>query len=451
MKRLSIKLKVTIWYTLAMVIISAIVLVAMNSLGHGILERDMTGRIVQTVNDTSKKLVDPSGRVHHIRGFELYDRGIAMILYDGTHNVIAGEPPFDAADSVKFDNDVVRTSYYDGSKYFEYDKEIRVAGTEESFWLKGIMSAEEGTYIVRSVTKNNIIFTALMIILAAIGGYIIVSRALVPVEKIRKTAKKISENRDFSQRIKLGSGKDEIYALADTFDEMLDRIEAAFEMEKQFTSDASHELRTPIAVILSECEYIEACAKTPQEFKEAADSVKRQADRMSRLVSELLTISRMDKQTLNTSLEEVDLSELVSFICDEQQEIQREDIELVRIITPDITATADRFLLTRAMINLISNAYQYIGDGSRIEVTLDEDDENIVFAVKDDGIGIEKEQLDKIWERFYQADAARSRSENGSMGLGLSMVKWIVSTHGGKTFAESEIGKGSRIGFAISK
>lgn len=451
MKRLSIRLKVTIWYTLAMVIISAIVLVAMNSLGYGILERDMTGRIVQTVNDTSKKLVDPSGRIHHIRGFELYDRGIAMILYDGDRNVIAGEPPFDITDSFKLENDVVRTSYYGGNKYFEYDREIRVTGTQESFWLKGVMSAAEGSYIVRSVTKNNIIFTSLMIIIAAIGGYIIVSRAFVPVEKIRKTAKKISESRDFSQRIRLAGGNDEIYALADTFDEMLDRIEAAFEMEKQFTSDASHELRTPVAVILSECEYIEACAKTPQEFKEASESIKRQADRMSRLISDLLTISRMDKQTLKTSLEEVDLSELVSFICDEQQEIQRDDIELVRIIAPDITATADRFLLTRAMINLISNAYQYIGDGNRIEVTLDENDENIIFSVKDNGIGIEKEQLDKIWERFYQADASRSRSENGSMGLGLSMVKWIVSIHDGRTFAESEEGKGSRIGFVISK
>lgn len=451
MKKLSIKLKVTIWYTLAMVIISAIVLVAMNSLGYGILERDMTGRIVQTVNENSKRLVDPFGKVHHIRGFEMYDRGIAMILYDSDHNIIAGEVPFDITDSFEFENDAIRTSYYGGNRYFEYDREIRVPGTEESFWLKGIMSTAEGTYIVGSVTKNNIILTALMIIIAAIGGYFIVSRAFVPVERIRKTAKKISDSRDFSQRINLGKGNDEIYALADTFDEMLGRIETAFEREKQFTSDASHELRTPVAVILSECEYIEACAKTPQEFKEASDSIKRQADRMSKLISDLLTISRMDKQTLQTNFEEVDLSELVTFICDEQQEIQRDDIELVRIISPDITAMADRFLITRAMINLISNAYQYIGDGNRIEVTLDGDDENIMFSVKDNGIGIGQEHIDKIWERFYQADAARSRSENGSMGLGLSMVKWIVNTHGGRVFAESEKGKGSKIGFVISK
>ena len=283
------------------------------------------------------------------------------------------------------------------------------------------------------------------------GGYFIIRRALAPVNKITRTAHDISESNDLSQRIRIGPGTDEIHALANTFDNMLDRIEQTVEREKQFTSDASHELRTPVAVILSECEYMTDCAKTEDEFRESAYSVKAQAERMSKLISELLTISRMDKNTLRSEFEELDISELLTFVCEEQTEIGRSDITLTQDIPPGITAEADRFLLARLFINLISNAYSYGRSGGHITVSLSETAESISVSVDDDGIGISEEDLPKIWERFYQADPSRTANGSGSMGLGLSMVSSIAKCHNGNITVKSELGKGSVFTFTMPK
>ena len=194
---------------------------------------------------------------------------------------------------------------------------------------------------------------------------------------------------------------------------------------------------------------MEECAKTADEYKESATSIKRQAKRMSKLISELLTISRMDNNKIKTNFEDVDISELLTFVCDEQEEIHDKKITLVRNISQGIKAKADRFLLTRAFVNLISNAYQYIGDGDKIEVSLTSQNDKILFSVKDNGIGISEDNLPKIWDRFYQADTARTFNENGSMGLGLPMVKWIAEAHGGKVSVKSEINEGSLFTFEL--
>ncbi len=171
---------------------------------------------------------------------------------------------------------------------------------------------------------------------------------------------------------------------------------------------------------------------------------------MTKLISELLTISRMDRSTIALNFEKIDLSELLSFVCDEQEEIRQENITLIRNISPDISAYGDRVLLTRLFINLISNAYQYGKENGTIKVTLSESGENVTFSVDDDGIGIEADQLDKIWERFYRADPSRN-TESGSMGLGLSMVKWITKAHSGDIKVKSEIGHGTTFTFTMPK
>ncbi len=230
---------------------------------------------------------------------------------------------------------------------------------------------------------------------------------------------------------------------------MLDRIEQTFEREKQFTSDASHELRTPVAVILSECEYMADCSLTAEEYREAADSVKDQAEKMSRLINELLTISRMERNTIKLDFEETDISELLNFVCDEQEELHNGSIILTRNIAPDISAYSDRLTIMRLFINLISNAYSYGKENGHINVSLDTDKNNIKVSVKDDGIGISTENLPKIWERFYQADPARTSDRNGSSGLGLPIAKMIAALHHGNISVSSQIGKGSEFIFTF--
>ncbi len=446
MKRLSLKWKITLWYTLVMIVISATALFFMTSMSKAIIYRDISGRIARTVNDFSRRISAPDSKIENIPEFGFYEQGVHMTVYDSEGNMIAGKSPFEITDSAEFKDNTVDTVTERGNKFYIYTKEVHRPG-KTSLWVKGTVSVRDESFAVQSAAKTNIVLTIVLIIIAAGGGYMIIKKALEPVNKISRTAKSISESRDLSRRINIGSGKDEIHDLANVFDEMLDKIEQTVEREKQFTSDASHELRTPVAVILSECEYMTDCAKTYDEMFESAVSVKGQAEKMSKLISELLTISRMDKNTIKANIEEVDVSELLGFVCDEQEEINTKDITLSRNIEPGIIANADRFLLARLCINLISNAYSY--GKSEIVVSLSKNGDKLKLSVKDDGIGISDEHKDKIWERFYQVDPSRSDNTNGSCGLGLSMVKWIAQCHGGNVGVESEPGAGSVFTFVM--
>lgn len=449
MNRMSIKLRVTLWYVLVMSIISGIALCGVLSVSRDLIVRDTTTKVKGAVNDLSRKITGPRGDIRMIPSFQFFDRGVLTAVYDSEHNLVGGSVPFEFIDEIEFVDNDLQQKTYNGDRYLSYVKKVRT--NDGNFvWIKGVISMAGESQILQSVGKTNLIITLILICAAAVGGYMIIRHALKPVDKISKTAKEISESSDLSQRIAIGKGNDEIYRLANTFDAMLDKIEKTLENEKQFTSDASHELRTPVAVITSECEYVLDCVKTLDEAKESVTSIKRQSDKMSKLISELLTISRMDKNTQKTNFEDVDVSELLSFVCDEQVEIHDGSISLIRNIKPDICARADRFLITRLFINLISNAYQYGRENGTINVTLDEDMNNVIFSVADDGIGIDKEHLSKIWERFYQVDSSRT-NESGSMGLGLAMVKWIVECHKGRISVNSEFGKGSVFTFVMPK
>lgn len=472
MKKISIKLKITLWYTVVMILISCAALVIMTSASQEMIEHDISERITKSVMTLSRMLDRPNDdrpnddrpndyRLNdyrpddidiHIPKLGFYEQGVHLMVCDDNNNIIAGNIPFEISDSSELIDNEMQTITDNKNKYYIYTAKVRHKnGKETPYWVKGVVSVTDEMYAVRSAAKNNIILTVIMIIMAAAGGYFIISRVLSPVDKIRNTAEKISESSDLSQRINIGEGKDEIHSLANTFDNMLDKIEQTVEREKQFTSDASHELRTPVAVILSECEYMTDCAETYGEIKESAYSVKNQAEKMSKLISGLLTISRMDRNTMQTEFEETDISELLNFVCDEQSEIHSENITLHRNIEPDITANADRFLLARMFINLISNAYSYGKDGGNITVSLSQDKENIAAKVADDGIGIAEEDIPKIWERFYQVDPSRTANKNGSMGLGLSMVKWIAECHSGKISVQSELGTGSTFTLTMPK
>lgn len=374
-----------------------------------------------------------------------YAGGVHMALYDENGETLFGQIPFEL-ENIDFVDGQVRSLTSNSERYMVLDRKVET--DSGSLWVKGVMNISGALNAVNATLAADYALITALIIIAAIGGYFIVGKALAPISKMRRTAQEIADSSDLSRRINLGQGKDEVYRLAAVFDEMLDKIERSFESEKQFTSDASHELRTPVAVILSECEYALDCAKTDEEFKDSLAVVKRQGDKMSKLISELLTISRMDKNNLIPNLEETDISELLEIVCDEQKELKQNGITLFCDIEPNVRAMADSALIARLFINLISNAFQYGKEGGSVHVSLKKEGANFLFSVTDDGIGIAEEDIPKIWERFYQVNKSRT-NENGSMGLGLSMVKQIAGLHRGQVHVKSTPGKGSTFTFTM--
>lgn len=447
MSKLSVKWRITIWYAILMTVMSAVLLGLTLSVTRSMMERDLSGRITRTVGELAHRLSGPmmpppkaDKSIDRNKDVHYFEQGVHMALYNAEGALIAGHIPFALGDTPDFQDDVLRRTVYEGELCLVYDKSVRTQDGQ-SLWLKGIVSVSAESYMLRAAAKTNILLTLALITAAAIGGYFIIRHALKPVDAISKTAHEISESNDLSRRIAL-SGSDEIHRMAAAFDGMLDKIEATLEREKQFTSDASHELRTPVAVIVSECEYMLDCAKSTDEYRESAQSVKRQAEKMSNLIAELLTISRMDRNTQAFTPEDLDISELLTFVCEEQQDIHDNAVHLHTDIPVGIIVQADRFLLARLLINLISNAYQYTPSGGNIWVSLTQADAQLCITVRDDGIGMAPEELPKIWERFYQVDPSRS-NQNGSSGLGLSIVKWIAEAHHGTVSVQSASGKGT--------
>lgn len=442
MKKLSIKLKVTLWYTLILAIISVAVLFAMTSLNNNMLMRNSQQKLIETTNKISHTISGMRIKPQDIPHFEFFNKGVHAAVYDSDFNCISGYIPFEFAGEIPFSDKSLREVTHDGDTFYCSVKEIKQP-SGKSLWVKAILRTTDEKKQLTENIKTNITIIVIFLIAAAFGGYFIIRHALKPVEKINNTAAAIASGSNLSQRIAMGNGNDEIYRLADTFDNMLDKIEQTFLREKQFTSDASHELRTPLAVITSECEYAVDCAADFGELKTCVESIKRQSDKMSSLISQLLTISRMDNDTQCITPEPFDLSELITFVCDEQEELHGSGITLKRELSPDISINADRFLVMRMLVNLLSNAYDYSNENGSISVTLTATDTVAKITIADDGIGISEADLPNIWERFYRADPARTGTDKNNTGLGLSMVKWIVEHHHGHIDVVSELGVGS--------
>ena len=229
--------------------------------------------------------------------------------------------------------------------------------------------------------------------------------------------------------------------LGSSFDRMFERLEKSFETERQFASDASHELRTPITIILAQCDRSRRKDKTPDDYSASIGVIEEQAQYMSELVQQLLGLTRMQHGTDRYPMREGDLSEFTESCCDEFTPVDSRGIELKTDIAPGVTARFNGTLMSRVIHNLLQNAYKYGVEGGHIWLTLRRTEQGAVLSVKDDGIGIASENLDMVWQRFWQADT--SRGDEGSSGLGLAMVKEIAQFHGGDAVVESTPGSGS--------
>ncbi len=317
-------------------------------------------------------------------------------------------------------------------------------------WLAGTVS----TSAVASAAANSLKWVLLalpfVIILAALLGYSVTKRAFRPVSDITAAATRIRTSSSLDERINFKGARDELGVLADTFDGMLDTIEDNFNKEKQFTDNASHELRTPVAVIMAQSELGLDEHATHEDRQEALESINRQAKKMNKLLHVLLSLARADNGRMKLEKEEFDLAELASTVAEEQAIIASErGISITADSNGEVTVNADRMHIIGALMNLVTNAIKYGKDGGHITISVYSENGNAVCKVSDDGIGISEDALPHVWERFYRVSEARTADTTDSMGLGLAIVKSSISAHGGTVDAESVEGVGSTFTFTL--
>lgn len=280
-----------------------------------------------------------------------------------------------------------------------------------------------------------------VLILGLAGGWWLASRAIRPIEDISATALKIAGG-DLSQRINAADAESELGRLAAVLNSTFARLEAAFAHQSRFTSDASHELRTPVSVILSQAQTALSRDRPGEEYREALEACQRAALRMRRLTESLLALARLDAGQEPMKHERFDLSR-----------VARECVELVRPLAverglqmecelPAADCVGDPERIAQVATNLLSNAIHFNRDRGEVRIAVSAENGSVLLAVTDTGAGIPPEDLPHIFERFYRVDKSRSRVQ-GRTGLGLAICKAIVDAHSGTVEVRSELGHGS--------
>lgn len=285
-------------------------------------------------------------------------------------------------------------------------------------------------------------FIALLSVWAA---YRIANRVIEPLESITTEVAAITDGRSLHRRLPVLPGNDELARLTNQLNSMIGRLETSFSALRRFTADASHELKTPLAVLRSNVE--RALQSPPQstEHMAALEEALQEINRMASLVDSLLTLARADEGRFDLVREPVDLEPLVREVY-ETALILGEDAGLeVRLPTVHpATVLGDRTRLRQLFLNLVTNAIKYTPRGGEVELSLVRSDLEVKFIVRDTGIGIAAADLPHIFERFYRADRVRSRAgERGGFGLGLAISQWIAQAHGGTLTVESRLHRGS--------
>ncbi|MGE3075534.1 MAG: sensor histidine kinase [Dehalococcoidia bacterium] len=276
---------------------------------------------------------------------------------------------------------------------------------------------------------------------SGVGGYVLSGMMLRPVRDITEAAAEITAS-NLDKRINYEGPKDELWALSQTFDSMVDRLEHSFERQRQFVQDASHELRTPLAAIRTNIEVTEMDPDaTPEEYQELLATIKGQTDRLTRLSEDLLLLTREDHD--RPEPEPIELTVLAREVVRELQPVaQTRNVSLATLCADGLEVETNPDLLYRCVLNLVDNGIKYSGEGSTVTIRTMQENGTAVIEVSDNGAGIPQESLSRIFDRFYRVDRGRSRREGGT-GLGLAIVKEIVESLGGTVSAASVEGQGT--------
>lgn len=321
-----------------------------------------------------------------------------------------------------------------------FDKDKKVG------YLFVAMSLDEASLVLNNLRNTLFVAFPLILILLFFIARLIAGRSIKPVALITETSRRITKD-NLKERMILPQNKDELFVLSRTINELLDRIEKAVEREKQFTSDASHELRTPLTVLKGTLEVLIRKPRTQMEYEEKINFSISEVNRLNYLVDQLLLLARFENHKQSLRIETVYLNAtILDVLALYSSEINNKEIEILYDFSKDFFINSDHYLLATIISNVISNAIKYSKQKGRISIHLSVKDSKTICSISDNGIGVAKDDLDKIANPFYRSNPTLYPEIKGS-GLGLSIVERITQLLDIKFKIESEVNIGTQVSF----
>jgi len=452
--RLPIRWRLTAWYAtllaVALLFFGGGVYLALRIVLYQNLDvsvRDQTDLALSTVSvsETGQLAVDPSAMTD-FRSNQHFIRLIAMdrTMISDTNPDPNHAPVRDAAITAAFNGQtVVETVDAQHDTLVIATAPIR----DDNFKIIGVLQTGASRSGVDEDLRNLLLALAvaapIVLVAAAGGGYLLAGRALAPVAKITRLASVIGAA-DLHARIELPLPDDELGRLASTFNEMLARIEDAFERQRRFTGDAAHELRTPLSLMRSQVDLSLARPRSASEYRDALEGIDADLGRLTGLIGTLLTLARSDNGWLVIEHVSIDLSDTIAVVVEQYSAIAADAGIVLHDASSPSPLIGDDDLLVQVLVNLLDNAIAHTPSGREITVGCRPEASSVRFWVHDQGIGIPAEHLPRIFDRFYRVDESRQRARGGA-GLGLSICKAIIDAHGGRIDFVSEHGLGARV------
>lgn len=419
--------RVTLWYSFFIIVIVAALVAISAVVADEVFEDASQKKLAKLVTKIANDMDE----------FEPYDDGIFFIKYSAKGDVIGGLAPKRFQISLQMNSGAVQLYEEGENRFYYYD----IAAKGKDVWVRGVINAEkffkkEGLFLLALGVLVPVLFLFVLY-----GGYKTIKNAMKPVATMSKTALEIGSSRDFSKRIDLPAGKDELHALASVFNQMLDSLEKVYQSEKQLTSDVSHELRTPLSVIMAESDYAASYAQNLDEAKESLEVISRQSRKITSLIDQILELSRLEAGR-NLELKRINLSSILQNLATDYEKLaDAKGLKFSCVVAPDAVILGDELMISRLVDNFLSNALKFAM--AKIELNLSVSKTHALLSVKDDGLGISKKDSELIWNKFYQADSSRNKSLNTGSGLGLAIATNIAKIHGAKLGVKSEAGAGS--------
>ncbi len=448
----SIKFRFTVWYLLVL----AVLLSALSAGVYFYLSRSLYRGLDHSLELRSRSICSVPPIVESIWYGEFQEElgeVVMLYFYTGSQLVEVSPPGIGISLSHEFIYQAINGRNSLTTIESTEGQRLRLLAVPIHLSISGIpLSTQPGALIIgrstrqidqalQGLVRTLVIAVPLALAVAAGGGIFLARRALKPVDKIAQTAQEIEEN-DLSQRINVNT-KDELGRLAATLNAMIERLERAFQRQKQFTSDASHELRAPLAVIEAESSLALQKERPPTDYRQSLETISQESKQMSSLIEQLLTLARADAGKEQWNFTEVNLGTLITNLsADVEVLCQDKGLSCQLGQTQDLVIKGDEARLRELFMNLLDNAIRYTPAPGTVSISLRREGQMAIVAITDTGVGIPAEDIPFIFERFYRVDKSRSRVEGGT-GLGLAICRYIAEAHGGKIEVESQVGAGS--------